>query len=106
MAAAVRELWQAQVHLLVIILAPCLGEHMPTVKADGVRLRLGKTGALAPIPWPGAKALCEGVQEQGPSLQVWPRRALWDRGALSPERRTETTHELVGMQAQGSTFTA
>lgn len=47
---------QAQTHLVVVSLAPCLSKHMPTVKVDGVRLELGKTGGLPPIPL----AWCQG----------------------------------------------
>lgn len=51
MIPGVMEPWQAQVYLLVVNLAPCLDEHMLTIKADGMRLGLGKNrGPSHPSP--------------------------------------------------------
>lgn len=74
---------------------------MLTVKVDGVRLGLGKTRGLPPIPWPGAKALCERTRAQPPSMTTWS-----SLGQSLPQFREMNRDNSLEHRPRGNIYTA
>lgn len=96
MIPGVMKPWQAQVHLLVVNLAPCLGEHTPTIKADGVRLGLRKTGAPPTHPLDG----CVKVSGNKDTASKCGHTGL-SLGRRCPLPRGMNRDKVIGTQAQG-----